>query len=176
MRIYRRIADLVTGLRAAVAPVIVWLGHTRGEESLATVVYIVLGDWIADHLDGTLARLDPEGKTSWLGENDLKIDVLIAMAVAVYLGVAGFIPLAWALAYLAVWLVFFGLYGVSKGAGILFQALVYAYFFWLASQISLMAVVWVACWIVILLILRWQRVAHELVPEALEVVSMFFRR
>lgn len=176
MPIYRRVADLVTVARALLAPFIVWLGHTRGEASLSTVVYIILGNWIADHVDGTVARLDPDGKVSWLGRNDLKIDVFFAVAVAVYLAAAGFVPMAWALAFLSLWLLYFVRYGVSKAAGILFQVLVYGYLLWPVLRLAPASLLWVFGWAVILLVWRWQRVVHELIPETIEVLTRVLRR
>ena len=176
MAIYRRAADLITALRAALAPFLVWLGLSRGQESLTAVVYLMLADWIADLLDGSLARLDEEGQPSWLGRNDLGVDMFVALGLWVYLVAAGFVSVACGLAYLIFWMVYFSRRGLAKVTGEFFQVFIYGYFLWLASQLAPQAAIWVLYWVVIALIFTWRRFAFDVVPEFLEGVGRLLKR
>lgn len=175
MRIYRWAADLVTASRAALAPFLVWLGLSRGQESLPAVVFLMLADWVADLLDGSLARLDKEGKPSWLGGHDLGVDMFVALGLWVYMVAAGFVSVAWGVVYLLSWMLYFTRQGVTKVTGEFFQVFVYAYFLWLASQQAPEAAIWVLYWVLIALAITWRRFAFDVVPEFLHGVGRLLR-
>ncbi|MBL7075228.1 hypothetical protein ISS37_08340 [candidate division KSB1 bacterium] len=49
--------------------------------------------WVTDTLDGTLARKDHRGSHTWIGDNDLIADVLLALSTIIYFTVSGIISL-----------------------------------------------------------------------------------
>ena len=79
------VADLLTKLRVVLAVYIAWLGISRGPGSLAKVVAAVIVSWITDILDGPLARRDPRGKQTWIGEHDAEADLTTSIGLSVYL-------------------------------------------------------------------------------------------
>jgi phosphatidylglycerophosphate synthase len=91
------VADGLTLFRALVVLVIIWLGATQGAASLPTVVLLVTAAWVADWLDGPLAR--SAGRPTLLGRYDFAVDVALTWASFLYLALAGFVPLAAVLLY-----------------------------------------------------------------------------
>ncbi len=93
------LADGLTLFRAVVVVVVVWLGATQGAASLPMVVLLLTSAWVADWLDGPLAR--SAGRTTWMGRYDFPVDVGLTWASFLYLALAGFVPLAAVLLYTA---------------------------------------------------------------------------
>ncbi len=91
------LADGLTFFRAMMAPAVVWLGVSQGAASLPMAVLLLTLAWVADWLDGPLAR--SSGRTTWLGRFDFPIDVGLTWATFLYLALAGFVPLAAVLVY-----------------------------------------------------------------------------
>jgi len=91
------LADALTFFRALMAPVVVWLGATQGAASLPLVVLLLTLAWVADWIDGPLAR--SAGRSTRLGRYDFPIDVGLTWATFLYLALAGFVPLAAVLVY-----------------------------------------------------------------------------
>jgi hypothetical protein len=60
---------------------------------------LLLIAWTSDALDGPLARRDPHGTHTWIGDRDLEADMTVALGVWAYLALAGFLHPWLALAY-----------------------------------------------------------------------------
>ncbi len=95
--IYAVLADALTLLRALSAGLIVYLGWKYGRESISSVALLIVAGWIADGMDGPLARRSH--RRTLLGRYDFVIDVLLTWATFAYLTLAGYIPWPLALLY-----------------------------------------------------------------------------
>jgi len=100
--IYRILADTLTGLRLILAAALAALGARNGQQSLATAVVLILTGWTADTLDGHLARKSGREGETFLGRNDLLVDVVFSLGGFTYFALSGFVSLWLALFYVAV--------------------------------------------------------------------------
>lgn len=91
------LADGLTVSRAVVVVVVIWLGATKGAASLPLVALLVTAAWVADWIDGPLAR--SAGCSTKMGRYDFPVDVGLTWATFLYLALAGFVPLAAVLLY-----------------------------------------------------------------------------
>jgi phosphatidylglycerophosphate synthase len=110
----KRIADLLTSLRALAAAALILLGLRGDQRSFPLAAFLMLVSWTSDYLDGTLARLNPKIPRSWLGDHDLIVDVCAAAALLAYLAGTQFAPATWSLAYLVFCLILFVRFGLKK--------------------------------------------------------------
>ncbi len=94
---YASLADALTLLRALSAVWIVYLGWRYGRASISSVAVLIAAGWIADGLDGPLARRSR--RPTWLGRYDFVVDVLLTWATFAYLTLAGYVPWPLALMY-----------------------------------------------------------------------------
>jgi len=99
MRVYVWLADLLTLFRLFISPVLVYLGYRYGAPVLPQAVLLVLLGWVADGLDGPVARMNKGNARTRLGRYDFAVDVLLTWATFAYLTLAGFIPWPLALLY-----------------------------------------------------------------------------
>ncbi len=97
----KTIADLLTAARFGLAWVILWLGITEGAEALPTAVVLLLMAWLTDVLDGPLARRDPTGRHTWIGDRDLETDITVSVGVLAFLTLSGYMTPQVAIAYAA---------------------------------------------------------------------------
>lgn len=95
----KTLADLLTTARFGLAWIILWLGMTHGAEALPTTMMILILAWLTDVLDGPLARRDPSGRRTWIGDHDLETDMSVALAVLAYLALSGYVAPKVALGY-----------------------------------------------------------------------------
>jgi phosphatidylglycerophosphate synthase len=95
----KTLADALTAARFCLAGVILWLGIKGGAEALPAAVVTLVLAWVTDVLDGPLARRDPSGRHTWIGDRDLEIDISVGVAVLVYLTLAGYVSLKAAVGY-----------------------------------------------------------------------------
>ena len=95
--IYALLADALTLFRGLSAPVIVYQGWRYGRKSIVSVALLIAAGWIADGLDGPLARRSR--RRTLLGRYDFVIDVLLTWATFGYLTLVGYIPWPLALLY-----------------------------------------------------------------------------
>ncbi|MCX7750085.1 MAG: CDP-alcohol phosphatidyltransferase family protein [Candidatus Bipolaricaulota bacterium] len=85
-----RIPDWLTGARALVALAILAL-IPWGPSALRTVAFLLLLGWTTDMVDGRLARRWDKDPT-WIGEHEFHIDMVMVLASAIYLVLAGLVP------------------------------------------------------------------------------------
>ncbi len=93
------IPDWLTASRILIAVAIVALIPV-GPEALDAVAGLLLLGWTTDMVDGRLARRFEKG-TTWLGEHDFQIDMIMVLASAVFLTATGLVPLAVGVSYMA---------------------------------------------------------------------------
>ncbi len=99
----KRLADLLTTTRLVIALAIflmaIFAGH-RPAGLMEAVMLLVLIGWTTDMFDGRLARKDPTGSKTFIGEADLAVDLTLDVAALIFFATAGFIPWVWAAGYL----------------------------------------------------------------------------
>ncbi len=100
----KRIADILTLSRLPIAAAVFLLGLLYGEAALGIGLMLVLVGWTTDIFDGRLARTDPNGAHTAIGDADLAIDLVLDVAGFYLIVFAVNVPWmwAWATIYVAV--------------------------------------------------------------------------
>jgi phosphatidylglycerophosphate synthase len=98
----KRMADVLTLSRLPIALAVFVLGAVYGRAALGIGLVLVLIGWTTDIFDGRLARTDPNGAHTAIGDADMGIDLVLDVAGFYLFVFAGFIPWVWATAYVAV--------------------------------------------------------------------------
>jgi len=171
----KTLADMLTGARFLLGPYLVWMGLRGGPEVVTAAVLTLLVAWITDVLDGPLARRDPRGIHSWIGDHDLQADMTVALGVWVYLALAGFLSTWLAVAYVlaaaaALW--HSGSLHLAWGV----QALPYGAMIWTAWQVAPPYGLLLVAWIGLVLVATWPRFPHRVLPEFLAGMRDLFKR
>lgn len=87
----RNVADVLTGLRLVLVPLIAWIGWTWGQAAGAgKVALLTMLAWTTDVLDGPAARR--AARPTRLGRYDWAIDVGLASALALTLAIWDVLP------------------------------------------------------------------------------------
>jgi hypothetical protein len=100
--------------------------------------------------------------TSWLGQNDVYVDMIVSIAVLGYLTVTSLLPLWLSLAYLLIWGVLFLRWGVPDVFAQVFQNPIYAVFVFLTVQSEPAVLPWLLLWAAVALIFFWRRMLQLL--------------
>lgn len=174
MVLAKQLADLLTGSRVVLALSFVWLAQDHASELLPLAAFLLLASWITDLLDGALARRSG-GLTSWVGDHDLEIDVLVSLGVLSYLVGTGHLEPAFAVVYLLLWGVIFWRWGWRRDPAMLFQAPIYLWFIIVAMQEAPEAGRWLIGYAVAVVIVTWPRFPREVVPNFLSGMSKLMR-
>jgi hypothetical protein len=135
-----------------------------GRPALGRDIWLLVASWSSDMIDGRLSRSLNTDHTTWLGKNDVYIDMLVSVAVLFYLAVTGLLMLWLALLYLLIWGALFLRYGIPPLLAQLFQNPIYAYFVFLTVQAEPALLPWLLLWACVFLLLFWRR-ALELYYE-----------
>jgi phosphatidylglycerophosphate synthase len=100
----KRIADVLTLSRLPIAVAVFVLGAVYGEAALGIGLALVLVGWTTDIFDGRLARSDPNGTHTAIGDADMAIDLVLDVAGFYLIVFAVNVPWlwAWATVYVAV--------------------------------------------------------------------------
>jgi phosphatidylglycerophosphate synthase len=149
---------MLTFTRLVIGLLIIAVALIRGPEGLPLALLLLLLGWGTDTLDGQLARRVPDRQPSWIGDNDIVVDVLLSFSIMFFFTLGGYIPVLLAvfcLIYLiAVIFVFHGwtLYaifvGISYGS-VLIVSLLHSPRFFLVFMlyIAIMLITtWTHCW------------------------------
>lgn len=176
MLLAKQVADIITWGRASMALILAWLGLVQGADVLPLAVWIMLADWMGDILDGPIARRSRVRYTSWIGDHDLIVDMLVAGGLLVYLVGAHFIDLRLAAIYVLVWALVFWRWGIPRSLGMLAQAPIYGWFLWVAVNDAPHTGWWLVLWIVAAVVLTWPKFPKEVVPGFLAGVRALSRR
>ncbi len=162
----KTLVDTLTGIRFLLGFDLMWLGLRDGVATLTAAVLTLLVAWITDVLDGPLARCDPRGVHTWIGDHDLAADLTVALGVWIYLVLTGFISPWLAGAYVlivAAALYRFGSAHLAWGV----QALPYVAMIWTAWRVAPPYGVLLVAWIGLAVIATWPRFPRQTLPEFL---------
>ena len=154
----KTIADILTYTRLIIGVLIIGVALTRGAEGLSLAMLLLLFGWGTDTIDGQLARRVPDRRHSWIGDNDIVVDVLLSFSIMFFFTLGGYIPVLLAvfcLLYLiAVTFIFHGwtLYaifiGISYGS-VLIVSLLHSPRFFLVFMLYIAVMLittWSHCW------------------------------
>ena len=162
----KTLADTLTGARFLLGLYLLWLGVQGGSETVTAASLTLLVAWATDVLDGPLARYDPRGIHTWIGDHDLEVDLTVALCVWVYLTLVGFLSYGLAVAYVlvvAAVLYHFGSTHLAWGV----QALPYGVMIWTALRTAPTYGLMLVTWIGLVLIVTWPRFPRRILPEFL---------
>jgi len=163
------LADGLTGLRLVLSVVLAGWGRLMGSDGLSTAAFLLLAAWTTDALDGPLARKSGVTHQSWIGRNDLLIDIVAATALLSFMRSAELIhPLAVA-AYLLLWgVILWRCGGVTKPLGAAFQGPVYISFgLCLLARRLIVGRVMVA-WVLANVAVKWETLTKRELPYFLQ--------
>jgi cardiolipin synthase len=171
----KTLADTLTGARFLLGLYLLWLGLRGGPEAMATAALTLLVAWATDALDGPLARRDPRGHHTWIGDHDLEADLTAASGTWAYLALAGFIPFWLAVAYAAagaaaLW--HFGSVALAWGL----QALPYGAMILTAWRVVPLYGLLFVIYIILVIVIPWPRFPKQAVPEFLDGMRELLRR
>lgn len=168
------LADGLTGLRLVLSVVLVSWGFRLDYDKVDAAALLLLTAWTTDALDGPLARKSGVSDQSWIGRNDLFIDMMLAVGLLYFMCGIGLIhPLA-ALAYVLIWGISLWRYGrVTKPVSAAFQGPVYLGFvLYLLMQRMLVGRVMVI-WVVAHVVVNWKRLIRRDVPQFVQGMRHF---
>jgi cardiolipin synthase len=171
----KTLADTLTGVRFLLAFYLVWLGWQKGPQAIGSAALMVLVAWITDLLDGPLARRDPRGIRTWIGDRDLEADLAVALGAWIYLMLAGFLSPWLAGIYLVVAAVALWRFGSDQLAWGL-QALPYGAMIWTSWQTAPLYGLLLVAWIGLVIVATWPRFPRQTVPEFLNGVRALWRQ
>lgn len=86
------IADLLTGVRFFLALLIFFCALFAEASLLPLVVSLTLLGWTTDVVDGKMARLDPYGRKTRIGDMDFATDMFMIYSGLLFFITAGFVP------------------------------------------------------------------------------------
>ena len=171
----KALADTLTSVRFLLAFYLIWLGWQKGPQAVGSAALTLLIAWVTDVLDGPLARRDPRGIRTWIGDRDLEADLMVALGVWIYLTLAGFLSLWLAGLYLLVTAVALWRLGSDQLAWGL-QALPYGAMIWTSWREAPAYGLLLVAWLGLVLVATWPRFPRQTVPEFLNGVRDLRRR
>jgi hypothetical protein len=152
-----------------------WLGFTHGVEALPLVILVMLFCWTGDYVDGGIARLNQPRRTSWLGDHDLQVDLIVSLGLGAYLVGAGFLNWYIACGYLVVCGLAVWRFGPDRNLLMLVQAFIYGYFIWVALREFPQTGRWLVVWVLAATALSWRRFSNQVVPEFIQGMRSIWR-
>jgi hypothetical protein len=170
----KQIADLVTLLRALFGLGLVWIGLTEGEQGLQKAVLLMIAAWTGDTLDGKIARRDRNYYHTWIGDHDLEIDMAVSVGLLIYLITSGFIHVWIAGIYILLWAIILLRWRNVNVLGMLSQAPIYGFFFWIALTRLPNVGIWILIWIVLAIIITWPQFPQQVVPGFIHGIRELF--
>jgi len=168
MIVAKHVADFLTIARAVMAFLFVRVGLLPLDLALPLASWMLLFCWNTDLFDGLLARRSRRRFNTWIGDNDLLVDMLVSAGVFTFLLQTGFISLFQAAAYLIIWLAIFLLMGIPRPLGMLVQAPIYFCLIWVAVRDAPEHGWWLVVWLGSVLIITWPRFPNEVIPDFLQ--------
>lgn len=176
MIVAKQVADLLTGLRVALAFTFPVMGVLYGADALTLTIWTLLLSWITDALDGPLARRSSRQYHTWLGDNDLGVDMTVSIGLLIYLILSGYLVPIFGLVYICVWGLYFLRFGVPRSMGMLVQAPVYGLFIWIAIREVPDPGYWLLVYPVVIALITWPRFPREVVPGFLDGMKKVLQR
>jgi hypothetical protein len=130
-------------------------------------VLTLLLAWVTDVLDGSLARRDPSGRQTWIGDQDLAVDMSVGMAVLAYLTLSGYLTLKATSAYVVVCAALLWCFRSIHLAWAV-QAPPYAGMIYAAVRDRPKYGLMLISYVVLVVIATWPRFPKHVVPQFLE--------
>jgi phosphatidylglycerophosphate synthase len=171
----KTLADTLTSVRFLLAFYLIWLGWKKGPEAIGSAALTLLVAWITDLLDGPLARRDPRGIRTWIGDRDLEADMAVALGAWIYLMLTGFLSPWLAGLYLVVAAVALWRFGSDQLAWGL-QALPYGAVIWTSWRVAPLYGLLLVAWIGLVVVATWPRFPRQTVPDFLNGVRGLWRQ
>ena len=159
MTLIKRFPDMLTLLRVVLAVALIWIALS-GRADLARDIWLLVISWSTDMVDGWLSRKLKVDQTSWLGKNDVYVDMFVSTAALFYLAVSAYLPLWLVILYLVVWGGLFLWRGIPPLFAQVFQNPIYACFLFFAIQAAPNVLPWLLLWALIGLLFFWRRVVE----------------
>jgi len=128
----------------------------------------MIANLTGDSIDGPLARRSPDSPQTWIGDNDLAVDMFVNAGLLAYMTAAGLVPWPAAGLYILSWLLLFWWRGVVYVFGILFQAPVYAWFIVVLLRDAAPYSLLIVGWLLAALILSWPKFPNVMIPAFLD--------
>jgi hypothetical protein len=169
------VADSITAVRGLLGFVMVWLGFTKGMDALPAVVMLMLIDWTGDFVDGSLAKLSRHPRRTWIGENDLYIDLFVSLCLGIYLVSAGFVGLAFGVCYATAWALLLLRFGLDRNLLMLIQAPIYLWLILTALRLVPESGYWLVLWVLAATAINWKRFTREIIPHFLDGMGSIWR-
>jgi len=173
---WKLIADTVTLLRGGLALLFILLGLLGGPDRLPAAVFLLALCWTGDFVDGKLAQRRKPVRWTWVGAHDMGFDIFVAICLGLYLVLAGYVSVSWAIAYVLAWVVVFRLFGLPFALLELVQAPIYAAMIVIALVNHLPSGLLLLSWILMALYINRQRFTRRIVPEFLDGMRRALRR
>lgn len=170
------LADLITLLRAFLAPLFIFLGGTRQQDGLPLVTLLLIVNWTGDSIDGALARRSKVQYQTWIGAHDLEIDIFISIGLLGYMVIAGFVAWPVAAMYLLVWILISLKWGLPRSAGMLFQAPIYGVFILIAIRYAPITGLWLLGWVFLAIVITWPKFPKVIVPGFLNGMRAWLKK
>ncbi|MEW6285324.1 MAG: hypothetical protein AB1509_03775 [Chloroflexota bacterium] len=170
------VADLITAARGLLGVMMVWLGFTQGREALPLVVILMLLDWTGDFVDGGIAKRSRNPRRTWIGDNDLYVDLLVSICLGIYLLTAGFVGLTAGLIYFLGWMLALWRFGLDRNLLMLVQAPIYLWLILTALRLIPEMGNWLVLWVLIATAINWRRFSKEIVPNFINGVISLWRQ
>ncbi len=165
----KHIADLFTFLRLILGLVLLWSGLVDRKAALAQDIWTLVLAWSTDMVDGRISRSLKTDHKTWLGKNDVYVDMFFSVAVLCYMGATNLLPIALLIVYLLLWSAVFIRWGIPTILAQIFQNPIYAYFIFLTVQSAPSVLPWLLLWSLIALLIFWRRL-FELLRNVISAV------
>lgn len=158
------VADLITGARATLGVVMVWLGLTQGERALPIVIPMMILCWSGDFFDGMLARHSRHPRQSYIGSHDVQIDAFVSICLGLYMLLAELVTVSIGVWYFIVWAVIFWRFGNDRNLLMLAQTPIYLYFILISLRDYPALGYLMVIWVILATAILWRRFSREVVP------------
>lgn len=176
MIVAKQVADFLTGLRVVLAFALPFIGLTYGADALSLAIWILLSSWITDVLDGPLARRSSRQYHTWIGDNDLGVDMTVSLGLLIYMILSGFVTPLVGVIYILFWGLYFLRFGLPRSMGMLMQAPIYFFFIWVAMIEAPDPGYWLVVYPLLITAITWPRFLNEVVPGFLEGMKQVWER
>jgi hypothetical protein len=161
-------ADLITVTRGLLGLVMVWSGLTQGETALSNMVLLLLLCWTGDFVDGRVAQISRRPRRTWIGDNDIYIDLFVSICLGIFLIGAGFVGLTVGVGYSLGWMLVLWHFGSDRNLLMLIQAPIYLWFILTALRLVPEIGNWLVVWVLAAIAINWRRFTREIVPGFIE--------
>jgi len=164
MLVAKQVADLITGGRAILGFVLVYLGLSHDKNVIPLAALVMLAAWTSDSLDGPIARRSRIQYRTWLGDHDLEVDITVSAGLLIFMLETGYVNLWVGIIYLFLVVLTFWHWGVYRSLGMLFQAPIYGWFIWITLQNAPLLGALLVLWIILAVLATWPKFPKEVVP------------